>query len=151
MVSAVARNLRAFDVGRFVSLLCARIDLGSGDVEYVSAGHPPALAWGPHRPLAVLDGQGTVVSPALPDVRWSVARTRLAPGDQLLLYTDGITEARGEDGYFGEERLLQTIAEHGGSGPDLLDALLARVEDFAGGRPMADDWTLLTVRYGAGD
>jgi len=151
IVRAVARNLGAFDVGRFVSLVCARIDLESGAVEYVSAGHPPALAWGPGRPLGVLDGKGTVVSPALPDVTWSIAHTRLAPGDQLLFYTDGITETRGDEGYFGEERLLDAVAAEGSNGAELLDALLARVEEFGGGRPMEDDWTLLTIRYGASD
>ncbi|MBW2667813.1 MAG: SpoIIE family protein phosphatase, partial [Deltaproteobacteria bacterium] len=88
---------------------------------------------------------------ALPDVTWSIAHTRLAPGDQLLFYTDGITETRGDEGYFGEERLLDAVAAEGSNGAELLDALLARVEEFGGGRPMEDDWTLLTIRYGASD
>ena len=140
VVRHVSRNLRAFDVGRFVTLFCARIDPANGAMEYVNAGHPSPLVWSNGNAPRLLDGNGIVVSPALPDVRWERFEGSLQPGEQLLLYTDGITEARGDDGCFGEERLAQLVPEFD------VDALLARVEEFVGGRPKDDDWTLLRVR-----
>ena len=140
VVRHVSRNLLAFDVGRFVSLFCARIDPRTGAMEYVNAGHPSPLVWGNGSTPRMLDGSGTVVSPALPDVRWTRFETTLKPGEQLLLYTDGITEARGDAGCFGDERLIAAVAECD------VDTLLERVEEFVSGRPKDDDWTLVHIR-----
>jgi serine phosphatase RsbU (regulator of sigma subunit) len=146
VVRGVARGISAFDVERFVSLICARIASETGRLEIVNAGHPPTLLWGRERPLHPIATNGTIVSPALPEVQWEQVVLDLTPGDRLLLYTDGVTEARSDEGLFGEERLVQAIRESEGPGGELLDRILARVDQFAGGRPMADDRTLLTLQ-----
>lgn len=83
----------------------------------------------------------------LPGLRFGVGQTRLAPGDALLAFTDGVTEARSSAGeLYGEERLLALL-----EGPALpVPALLARIEESlrahtAGGEPH-DDVTMLAVR-----
>ena len=97
VVRHVSRNLRAFDVGRFVTLFCARIEPASGAMEYVNAGHPPPLIWGNGNAPRLLDGNGIVVSPALPDVRWERFEGSLQPGEQLLLYTE-VSDCKMEEG-----------------------------------------------------
>jgi serine phosphatase RsbU (regulator of sigma subunit) len=72
----------------------------------------------------------------------------LAPGDTLLLFSDGLSEAENSDlQEYGEERLLESMAGERHRGPDtLLEFLLASVRDFAGSHPQSDDITALVVR-----
>ena len=91
-----------FGASQFATAALARLDLDTGRLRWINAGHPPPLILRgsslvqpppcpPHRPLGLQD--------AKPDY----CETRLEPGDRLLLYTDGITEARSPDGeFFGE-------------------------------------------------
>ena len=75
---------------------------------------------------------------------------RLAPGETLVLYTDGVTEARDKnDAFFGDRRLEQLLAVHcGESAEQLVASLHAAVQEFAIGEPQADDITVLALRYG---
>ena len=72
----------------------------------------------------------------------------LLPGDRLLLYTDGVTEAQNPAcTLFGERRLLNAIQSAPDTPQATLDALLAAIGAFASTAPQADDITLLTVTY----
>jgi sigma-B regulation protein RsbU (phosphoserine phosphatase) len=75
--------------------------------------------------------------------------TRLAPGDKLILYSDGVSEAENmEDDQFGEERLEKVVARHAKSSPkEILDAVRAEVTSFTAGAPQKDDLTLLVLAY----
>jgi len=79
-----------------------------------------------------------------------VAATDLAPGDVLVLYTDGVTEAANPAGeLFGEARLMQVIAAHArGPAAELLRAITAALEAFIGEAEPADDVTCGVVRRG---
>ena len=72
----------------------------------------------------------------------------LAPGDQLLLYSDGVTEAQDAAGdEFGEERLQDVVrASAGESAAVLADRIIAAIDAFAGAAPQFDDITLMVVR-----
>ncbi len=147
VVQRVAAGVRSFDDSRFVTLFSALLQPADGALEYVNAGHPPALIL----PAAGADGArslprtGPLVSPAFPDGGWEAGRTRLAPGERLLLFTDGVLEARGPGGLFGEARLRELLRAAQGSGPRLLEEIVAGVSAFAAGRPLDDDLTLLTA------
>lgn len=139
---------------QFATAVLGRLDTVTGVLDYLIAGHPPPLllrggrvvkelAVPPRLPLGVTMPGG---NPAL------VAREQLEPGDRLLLYSDGVTEARDRQGrYFGEERLVE-LTEHaeaaGLSAPETLRRLTAAVLEHQGGQ-LQDDATLLLVDWSA--
>jgi len=91
-----------------------------------------------------LDSTGPILSSALFDIPCEQATAALGPGDSLLLYTDGVTEAHGPGGMFGQERLVSAILG-GRRGADLLDALLSEVVAFSNSPNNQDDITLLAL------
>jgi serine phosphatase RsbU (regulator of sigma subunit) len=133
----------------FVTAAVGCLDLRSGALALVDAGHNPAVlvgaAGGLYQP-AVPKG---VAFGVLPDAPYTEARLMLDPGATLVLYTDGLTEARGPTGeMFGEERLRLAIDETARETPEALVAAVVRaVERFAAGTPPDDDLTLLALRY----
>ena len=74
-------------------------------------------------------------------------RRPFGPGSTLVLYTDGISEARSPaDELFGEERVARFVRDHPGDGPMMLDGLLGQVREWSAGRPVGDDLTLVAAR-----
>lgn len=146
----VVQGVSPFDYGRFVSLFCGRVEPGARRMEYVNAGHPPALLWADPRDRAALELTGPVISPAISDFMWESADLDMGSNKHMLLYTDGITEARGEEGFYGDDRLHQVIENSRAHGHQLLDSILASVKNFASGRPSSDDLTLLTISTSSG-
>lgn len=127
-----------------VSICAVVVDEAAGTLRYASAGHPPAWLWhaGEVRPLRstgpllVLDPHATYTS----------REVALEPGDVLLLYTDGLAEARNGDALFGEERVAQMLRRDVGQHMDsLVKSLLEAARDFASG-PLADDVAILAIR-----
>jgi sigma-B regulation protein RsbU (phosphoserine phosphatase) len=123
-------------------------------LEYASAGHPPGLVLGDNGSVTPLEPSAPMIHPALPHWRCEQRVARMERGDQLLLYTDGLTEAQNSHGDdFGFDRLVAlapqltapTASVEAGS-TDLLAALRHELARFAGGRPLDDDLTLALVR-----
>jgi len=118
-----------------------------GWLTYTNAGHPPPL-WicrdGRVEPL----GEGGPLLGFLESPVYSQGRRRMGPGDLLVLLTDGVTDAESAAGEkFGAARLPAWAARQAGAAPgDVFSQLLREVEQFAGGRPAADDVTVLAVR-----
>jgi sigma-B regulation protein RsbU (phosphoserine phosphatase) len=145
VIGRVREGLRDFDASRFVTLCCARLDPGRRALTYVNAGHPEPIArLGPARPV-LLSTTGPLLSSALGDIPCEQVTLALEPGDSLLFYTDGVTEARGPAGMFGQERLVSAMMREDLRGPDLLDGLLAEVTAFSGSVEHQDDVTILTL------
>jgi sigma-B regulation protein RsbU (phosphoserine phosphatase) len=128
----------------FVSLSVCVFDQRAGTLRWASAGHPPAWLWhdGEVRPLPstgpllTLDHQASYLSREMP----------LETGDLLLLYTDGLAEARSGVALFGEERIAAAIRREPGMPADVLcKSLLAAARDFASA-PLSDDVAILAVR-----
>jgi serine phosphatase RsbU (regulator of sigma subunit) len=140
-------NTQLSSLGReeeMISLCVIVFDTEAGTVRYASAGHPAAWLWHekdvrPLRatgPLLMLDPQGTYHSREL----------RLDSGDLVLLYTDGLSEARAGDQLFGEDRIANTIRKDPGVAPDVLvKSLLEAARDFAR-TPITDDVAILALR-----
>ncbi|PVY96696.1 serine phosphatase RsbU (regulator of sigma subunit) [Actinomycetospora cinnamomea] len=113
-------------------------------IRLVNGGHPPGLVLRGDR-VEWVDVPGRLVG-VFPDVDLAETEVRLAPGDALLLYTDGVVEARGPEGWFGDDRLADLLASLAGASADrIADGVLAAVSEFQGGR-LRDDVALLVVR-----
>lgn len=131
----------------FVSLFLAVIDLGKGEMRYVNAGHnPPLLMYAGHAPQLV-DLPRNPVAGLVQDIHYRAGCLSFPPGSTLLLYTDGVTEAETADQQqFGDEALVACFANARDSAVNLVDLVVARVDEFAAGHTQADDITLLAVR-----
>ncbi|HZL95685.1 MAG TPA: PP2C family protein-serine/threonine phosphatase, partial [Vicinamibacterales bacterium] len=131
----------------FTTLFGAIVDPRTSEVRCVSAGHnPPVLVRKSGASLIEVDsGRPLGLFEGSPYVE---ATFRLEPGERLVLYTDGVTEAWDKDrNEFGEDRLVALLERTGlaGSGEDLGNAILSEVSAFAGEAPQSDDITVLVI------
>ncbi len=119
----------------------------AGELVYCSAGHNPALVYGPDG-LRRLEAGGVPVG-LFPGMPYQASRMMLKPGDTIVSYSDGVTEALNTAGdEFGEERLIEVIRQHHGKpAADVLGHVIDAVEAFASGAEQYDDVTALVVRY----
>jgi sigma-B regulation protein RsbU (phosphoserine phosphatase) len=129
----------------FVTMSC--LDVRGGRVTCANAGHDTALLVGSAGPRRVFPSTGTVIG-LFPDRSYANETIELAPGETLVLYTDGVTEAADPgQAFFGDERLHACFAE--GAGPtaaESVDRLLGQVRAFAAGAAQSDDITILALR-----
>jgi serine phosphatase RsbU (regulator of sigma subunit) len=131
----------------FITALCGVLQPGTGLVRIASAGHePPLLVPGDGGPIAPV-GRAGVLLGAFADIEPPEAELVMAPGDLLLLYTDGVTDAISPSRErFGDERLLAAIASvRGGSAHEVVAAIRDRVLAFQGTAEPADDLTLVAI------
>lgn len=138
-------RMSALEAGdELISLCVVMFDTEAGTLRWASAGHPTVWLWHEREvrplrstgPLLMLDPAGTFISREIP----------LESGDLLLLYTDGLTEARDGDQFFGEERVANSIRRDPGIDPEVLcKSLMEAARDFASG-PLTDDLAILALR-----
>lgn len=130
-----------------VTMIIGIIDLSTGAVSLVCAGHEDPITLGSdgkvesHR----LEGGPPL---GLVDYPYPVEQLSLAPGDALLLVTDGITEAQdSKETLFGREHLLREVAAKAGSATEMCDGLRDAVRAFEGGIEPTDDLTVMVLRF----
>lgn len=132
----------------FVTLFYAQLDPETGECQYVNAGHNPPLLYDSRRNALVeltRTGMALGVDDSLQFKRGAV---RIAPGDSILLYTDGVTEAtNAEDQEFGTERLRRLVNANSRE-PAIItvQAIKQSLRDFAGPTPQMDDITLVAIK-----
>jgi sigma-B regulation protein RsbU (phosphoserine phosphatase) len=128
--------------GRFISFFYCVLDSIAGTVTYTNAGHHPPILVRANGTVERLDAGGPVLG-VINGAAYEQASAAIHPADRLVLFTDGITEARNDaDDEFGEDRLLAAVVEHRACNAPSLQARIAeRVAAFTGG-PMQDDATL---------
>jgi phosphoserine phosphatase RsbU/P len=132
----------------FITALCGVVDLRRGIVRLANAGHePPLFVPANGGAIASIEGSGPLLGAfhRLDLVERSVVMT---PGDLLLLYTDGVTDARAADGRrFGYDRLIEVLDSTRGAPPaTIVEAICAACHRFQAGEAMADDITILAIR-----
>jgi serine phosphatase RsbU (regulator of sigma subunit) len=132
----------------FITLFYGVLEPATGELSYVNAGHNPPLIFpaGPGSarelessalPLGFVSGQV-----------YEIAQATLAPGEQLISFSDGITEAMNLAGEpYGDERLLETLRAHSGTPAlALVETITRSVDAYAAGAAQADDMTLLIIQ-----
>ena len=131
--------------GRFVTACYLRLDCRRHVLTCANAGHNPPLLVRASGDVVRLATGGTVLG-VFPDLTYEQHHLDMRPGDRLVMYTDGITEATSPDGdEYGEQRLADTIAARTGlDSPALTAALFDDVLTFAGGT-LQDDATIVSV------
>ena len=95
--------------------------------------------------MKLLGPSGPIVSPVWDAPRWERRTIPFPPGTHLLVYTDGVSEAQGPDGFFGAERVQEIVERAREGGSALLDAVTEGVAEFVQGRRYEDDVTLMAV------
>jgi len=132
---------------RFITLVLIAIDHATGDFRYVNAGHNPPF-------LVHVSGQieklsvGGLLLGMFPEAAYESATLRLEPGEVLVLYSDGVTEAmNGENDEFGEERLEAFLTKHRDADPEVLvESLIRAVHEFSKDGKPGDDVTVAVIR-----
>lgn len=135
----------------FVTLFYAVLDPITGELRYSNGGHNPPLLLRPGAVPELLPGRGFVVG-ALEEAHFETKQVRMAPGEGLFVYSDGVTEAmNGGRQRFGDERLREALHQAGDAGPEkLVRAVLDAVDGFVAGAVPSDDVTALALRYRGG-
>src|SRR4051812_19257702 len=136
--------------GRFISFFYAMLDAATGTLTYTNAGHYLPMLVRADGAVERL-GIGGPVLGVISDGEYEQAQVTLAAGDRLVLFTDGLTEARSPtDEEFGEDRLLDALLQHHACSAPALQARLAdAVAAFTGGR-LQDDATLMVLAADVG-
>lgn len=134
----------------FVTVFYAILDPRDGTFLYANGGHnSPLLVRNGAGAATPLEGTGSLVLGALEGIPYPERSVQLEPGDAVLLYTDGVTEAQNTAGEaFAEERLIRTVGETRGLDPGAMAAHVTEaVRAFSGGAALADDLTCLVLCY----
>ena len=145
IVDTMNRNLcEEYTGGDFVTMLVGILDLQSGRLDYCNAGHEPPLVSG--QPLEV---KRNLPVGALSDWIYEGEQTQLKPGDMLLLYTDGLSEAMNSAGeLLGRKRVQQLASERSNdTAQQLVELMEAEVHRHAGEAEQNDDITLLAIKW----
>ena len=135
------------DTGMFVTLFYGIYDPATNEFTYANGGHNPPLIVHADGSSTVLAMTGGVALGVVPSIQYEQTTVALSPGDTILLYTDGITDATDEEGeFFGLERLQATFA---GNPPRdsraANDAVFEALQNFVGDAAQADDITCLAL------
>ena len=129
----------------FATLFFAALDPATGSLLYVNGGHEAPVLFGADGVRSRLSPTGPAVG-MMPEAAFDVGRAGLEPGEGLFAFTDGVTDACGASGRYGEERLLALLSGPVASAASLLDSVESSVLAHAAGADQADDITLLAVR-----
>ncbi len=157
LLAAVNARLAASytaDTGNFVTAFYAIYDPADGTLQYANAGHPPPrIRRAATGMIDSIDGVGSLPLGIVHDEPYQNGFARLEPGDTLVLYTDGITEARapgpaGSHELFGTSRLDEVLQATGASPQQVIAKTLWAIEKFTNRAPANDDRTIVaaTVR-----
>ena len=136
------------ETGMFVTVFYAVIDEELREVTYANAGHNPPMVYRAGTGMIEESGVTGVALGIMDTATYTERVCVLSPGDIMLLYTDGITEAENEaEGMFGEERLREGLSQyHTLPARGIMDSVLHDARGFAAGYPQSDDMTLMVLK-----
>jgi sigma-B regulation protein RsbU (phosphoserine phosphatase) len=131
----------------FTSLFFGILDPGSGIFTYINSGHePPLIISSAGGVKQKLKPTGPVIG-MKPNVKFSTSQVEIKPGDTLIGYTDGVTEALAPNGeLFGREQLLSLLEQPSVSASDIIEKIKTRLSNFINDIQQSDDITLIAVQ-----
>ena len=138
------------EAGMFVTAWLGFIDLSTGMVNIANAGHNPPLIKKANGEFEYLRTKKNLMLAGMEGINYRRIELQLMPGDQLFLYTDGVTEAtNGQKELFGDDRLLETLnMVKDKNCEEICRSVKAAVDEFVGDAPQFDDITMLSLKIG---
>jgi sigma-B regulation protein RsbU (phosphoserine phosphatase) len=135
--------------GMFVTVFYGVLDTRTGEIQFANGGHNPPYIFSKDGCVRLIKNENGPMLALIEGAEYQVATAHLAPGDAILLYTDGVTDARDRNGeFFNEWRLQAYLEEHAAEPADVLVSGLHRnLQEFAAGAQQADDITTLALRF----
>lgn len=133
--------------GRFITFFWTILDDQNSCMKYVNAGHNPPLLIRDNKVIYLTEG-GIIFGVMKTMYPYKMAEVGLQPGDVLVLFTDGVTEAKSvKDEEYSDERLEQLVLHHAEKSPqEIVDAILADLRVFTLNEPQSDDITLIVIK-----
>jgi sigma-B regulation protein RsbU (phosphoserine phosphatase) len=123
------------------------LDSDENTLSYCRAGHTPLIIQKPSGEIVIKE-EGNIPVGLTEDGNYDEYKLALEPGDRIILYSDGITEARFEGEFFGEERFYQLVKESSKfEVKKAVDHVVAGVKSWLGDEPPADDITLMIIEF----
>jgi sigma-B regulation protein RsbU (phosphoserine phosphatase) len=134
--------------GMYVTLFYGILNTRTGVLDFSNAGHNPPYVFSPDGELRPLKDRCGPMLGLFEGFEYPTRTTELRPGDGLLVFTDGVTEARNREGEFYENSRLEAYLTASASRPvlELVRGLQSEVENFEAGAPRGDDITALALR-----
>lgn len=137
------------DTMQFVTVFMGVLDTATGELTWCDCGHPPVFLVGGTGVRERLDDRSGPPLGAFEEAQYAIHQCHVAPGETIVLYTDGVTEAmNAAEAFYGEDRLVNLLAAPAASASaqSCLDLIVNDVLAFAGTAPQADDITVVTLR-----
>jgi phosphoserine phosphatase RsbU/P len=133
----------------FVTLFYGVLDTRTGEVQFANGGHNPPYIFSADGTLRLLPEKSGPMVGVIEGMEYRTFTTKLARGEGILLYTDGVTDALDKsEQFFGERRLEQCLTAHASDPIDqLVHSLHAAIDTFSQQAPRFDDITVLALRY----
>ena len=146
MNASLSRNN---DENMFVTSWIGILELTTGKLSYCNAGHNPPIIARRETDPELLIGPRSFILGAKEGMKYRMAEIVMEPGDRILLYTDGVTEANDHfDEFYGVERLINCLKNNEGASPDdQIKAITDDIAEFTKHAIQFDDITMLLLRY----
>lgn len=133
----------------FVTVFYGILNIHTGVVTYCNAGHNPPILMKKDGSVSKVPATGDMILGAISDASYHEKELKLSPGDNLFLYTDGVTEAMNmKHELYSEQRLLENCRTLAGKNPkEVVEKITETVGEFVVGAVQSDDITLLSINY----
>ena len=135
------------DAGMFLTAFIAILNTVTGELEYVNAGHNfPAVKL--NNEFEYLKSDNNLVLSAMEDYEYKSSKIFLKPEDNILIYTDGVTEAQNtKEEFYGEEKLINLLNDKNQKPKEIIESIKTSIKEFSDEASQFDDITMLDIEY----
>ena len=135
------------EAGMFLTAFIAILNIATGELEYVNAGHNPPVV-NLNNKFEFLKSDSNLVLSAMENYEYQSSKIFLKPENNILVYTDGVTEAQNtKEEFYGEERLLNFLNNNAKKSKEMIEDIKVDIKEFSDGASQFDDITMLYITY----